>query len=48
MAKIKITRLECKRCGYSWVPKKEDVRICPKCHSPWWDVEKENENDEEE
>ncbi len=34
---IKITKLECKRCGHKWVPKKEEVRICPKCKSAWWD-----------
>lgn len=39
--KIKITKLKCKRCGHQWVPKKEDVRQCPKCKSVWWDKEKE-------
>jgi len=38
--KIKITKLECKRCGHKWVPKKEEIRICPKCKSPYWDKEK--------
>ena len=38
--KIKITRLECKRCHHKWVPKKEEIRICPKCKSPYWDREK--------
>lgn len=36
---IKIPKLECKRCGYKWTPRKTDVRICPnpKCHSVLWD-----------
>jgi predicted Zn-ribbon and HTH transcriptional regulator len=33
--------LKCKRCGHEW-PTKDvtSVRVCPKCHSPWWDKEK--------
>ena len=38
---IKITKLECKRCRHSWIPKKEEVRQCPKCKSAYWDKEKE-------
>ena len=41
MVIVKVTKLECKRCGHSWIPKKEEVRMCPKCDSVWWDVEKE-------
>lgn len=35
--KIRIPKLNCKRCGHNWIPKKEEVRICPKCKSPYWD-----------
>jgi len=38
---IKQEKLECKRCGHKWIPRAEDVRICPKCKSAWWDKEKE-------
>lgn len=38
--KIKITKLKCKRCEHEWIPKKEEVRQCPKCKSAWWDKEK--------
>jgi len=40
MVKIKLTKLKCEKCGFIWHPRKEDVRVCPKCHSPWWDQEK--------
>jgi len=43
MAKLKIVLpkpLTCKRCGHEWVPRQVDVRICPKCKSPYWDVPK--------
>jgi len=33
-------QLECKRCGHRWIPRKPDVRICPKCKSPYWDKER--------
>lgn len=25
------------RCSHKWVPRKPEVRVCPKCHSPYWD-----------
>ena len=39
MVKIKmIRRLECQRCGHQWYPRVKDVRVCPKCHTPYWDI----------
>lgn len=38
--KIKVSKLKCKRCGHEWVPRKDEVRICPDCKSAWWDKEK--------
>ena len=36
--------LECKRCGHSWMPRKQNEqlkitkpKVCPKCNSPYWD-----------
>lgn len=29
----------CKRCGYTWIPRIRDVRICPKCKSARWNEE---------
>ena len=36
--------LECKRCGYEWVPRKTDVRGCPNCRSRYWDIPKKNKD----
>jgi len=30
--------LECLRCGHKWHPRKKEVRICPHCKSPWFDI----------
>ena len=39
--KVAVKKLRCKRCGHEWIPRKEDVRVCPnpKCHSVYWDKE---------
>ena len=33
-------QIECKRCGHRWIPRKVEIRICPKCKSPYWDKDK--------
>jgi len=43
--RIMITILECLRCGHKWVPRKIDVRLCPKCKTPYWDLTKEEKQD---
>lgn len=48
MRKIKIPTLKCKRCGYEWTPRKEDVRLCPNCKSAYWDKPRENEKKKED
>ena len=35
--KVNIGKVSCKRCGYSWYPRKPEVRVCPKCKSPYFD-----------
>ena len=35
--KLKIPKLTCKRCGHIWIPRTDDVRICPRCKSLRWD-----------
>lgn len=37
--KIKLSTLECERCGHKWHPKKEEMpRCCAFCKSPYWNV----------
>lgn len=36
-AALSLPKLTCRRCGHSWVPRREDVRMCPKCGSVRWD-----------
>ena len=37
---LNIPKVKCKQCGHEWIPRIEDPRICPKCHSLRWDKEK--------
>jgi uncharacterized OB-fold protein len=37
VTKFKIVKIKCKRCGHKWVPTQKKIRVCPKCHSPYWD-----------
>ena len=34
---VKLLELKCERCLHVWAPRKADVRLCPHCHSAWWD-----------
>lgn len=39
MAKVILgEKLTCKRCGHTWLPRKEDVMTCPGCRSPYWNI----------
>ena len=40
MVKVHLQVLTCKRCGHKWVPRKEEVRICPRCCSQYWNQER--------
>ena len=42
--KVKINQIECKRCSHKWLPRKEEIRQCPKCKTAYWETEKENKN----
>ncbi len=41
--KVNIARIDCKRCEHKWIPRKRDVRICPKCKSHLWDKRREED-----
>jgi len=37
--------LNCKRCKHEWCSKKpKNVKVCPKCKSPYWDTERKLKN----
>ena len=40
MATVEVHKLQCKRCGHIWIPRKPEVMLCPKCHSPYWNKER--------
>lgn len=42
--KIEMNKLQCKRCNHEWYPKQPEVRLCPKCKSPYWDRERRIKN----
>jgi len=47
MAKVKILidGFQCERCEHKWAPRmKKNPRVCPKCHSPYWDIPRKNKN----
>ncbi len=39
--------LLCRKCHYAvhYIPRKEEVRMCPKCKSPWWDIPKDKKKE---
>ena len=35
---------QCKRCQWTWPRRKDEAPItCPKCRSPYWDKDRQNE-----
>lgn len=40
----KIPTLTCQNCDHEWVPRRTDVRRCPRCGSVRWDEEKEKKS----
>lgn len=37
---VKIPELCCKQCGHTWNPLKPTPKVCPKCKSYKWNVDK--------
>lgn len=35
LPKLKLPKMKCLKCGHVWVPRKQEICICPnpKCHS---------------
>ena len=44
--KVKLPpNLKCSRCGHEWQPRKEEVVICPKCKTPYWNKKRIKDDD---
>lgn len=39
---MKLPTLNCKRCEHIWIPRIIETKVCPKCHSPYWNIERSN------
>ena len=35
-------KLTCLRCKHIWIPRKTDVRLCPKCKTAYFNVPKKD------
>ena len=43
MPEVMMKGYECTRCTHQWVPRdSEKPRVCPKCKSPYWDIQRKN------
>lgn len=42
MRRVKLPKLKCLRCGWTWVPRIPVSAVCPKCHTPYWDTPKKD------
>jgi|HubBroStandDraft_3_1064219.scaffolds.fasta_scaffold574218_1 hypothetical protein len=38
MAVVKLFGYSCERCGYQWLPRKENPPTCPSCRNPYWNI----------
>jgi len=43
---VKLPTLECKRCGYVWIPRVPSPVTCAKCRSPYWNKAKRSKGGE--
>ena len=35
----------CERCTYVWIPRKDNIKQCPRCKSLSWNKERKPKND---
>lgn len=45
MARVKINKLECQKCGHKWYPRKVSVVLCPNCKTQLWDKRKKGKDE---
>ncbi len=48
LEEIKLSYLQCKRCGHKWIPRKSIVALCPSCHTPYWNLENDDKKNKPE
>ena len=41
---VVLNYLTCQRCEHTWIPRKSIVGVCPKCHSPYWNIPKQEQH----
>lgn len=41
---IKLNVLKCKKCEHEWIPRKTDVRLCAKCKTAYWEMDRKNDS----
>jgi len=32
--KVDLPKYKCSKCGHEWIPKNEEIFICPECKAP--------------
>ncbi len=37
----------CLRCGHEFVKRMDNPKVCPKCHSAWWQTPKKQKKEVE-
>lgn len=42
--KVRLPKVTCLRCSWTWVPRVERPKWCPKCNSPYWNKSRERES----
>lgn len=43
-ARARVKGCKCERCQHEWQPRwpEREIRVCPSCKSPWWNLPRQN------
>lgn len=36
-------KIKCKKCGYEWIPRTDNPKVCSRCKSYYWNFDKKND-----